>query len=135
MANIHHSAASLRIIGDTLIPDEISEVLGSAPTKSHVKGEHLRTTKSGEMKFAKFGMWNLKASRAEPENINHQINEILTKLTTDIPIWLALSKKYKIELFCGLFMQTENDGLSISPLILTEIGSRNIELSFDIYSS
>ena len=43
-----------------LIPDEISEVLGSAPTKSYVKGEHLRTTKSGEMKFAKFGMWNLR---------------------------------------------------------------------------
>ena len=134
MANIHHSAASLRIIGDDLIPDEISKALGCTPTKSQVKGEQLKTSKNGVIKFATFGMWNLKANRAEPENLNNQVNEILAKLTPDLAIWLSLSKKYKVEMFCGLFMQNENDGLCLSPITLMELGSRGIELGLDIYS-
>jgi len=134
MANIHHSAALLRIIGDDLIPDEISEALGCTPTKSQVKGEQLKASKNGVIKFATFGIWNFKANRAEPENLNNQVDEILAKLTPDLTIWLSLSKKYKVEMFCGIFMQNENDGLCLSPNTLMELGSRNIELSLDIYS-
>jgi ribosomal protein L19 len=79
-------------------------------------------------------MWLLEATIAEPENIDGQIEEILSKLTQDFSIWQTLSKKFTIDIFCGLFMEESNEGLSLSLKTLSALGDRGIEIGFDIYS-
>jgi hypothetical protein len=44
----------------------------------------------------------------------------------------SLSRSFRIDLFCGLFMARANEGLSLSPATLVALGRREIELSFDI---
>jgi hypothetical protein len=58
---------------------------------------------------------------------------LLSKLTDDFNVWASIAERYKLDLFCGLFMQGSNEGLSISPKSLAALGLRQIELGLDIY--
>jgi len=128
MACISRSSASLRIIGDDLIPDYISQALGASPTKAQTKGEKL-----GNVRIAKFGMWRLEAIDCEPEDINGQIRFIFDQLTDDLAVWKYIGSQFKMDLFCGLFMECWNEGIELSPESLLILGSRGIKIDFDVY--
>jgi hypothetical protein len=121
-------------MGDELIPTDITNLMGCEPTRSYKKGDIKIGKVTGTERIKKSGMWLLEATIAEPENIDGQIEEILSKLTQDFSIWQTLSKKFTIDIFCGLFMEESNEGLSLSPKTLSALGDRGIEIGFDIYS-
>lgn len=133
MTQLHHSAAGLRIIGDDLIPSEISSLLGCLPTFSQTKGEEILGKTPGKIRVANCGMWRLNAQRREPEDLDGQIDEIFARLTDDLNVWKEISRRYSVDLFCGLFMACGNDGLSVSAESLLILGLRDIELGLDIY--
>ena len=133
MAHLDRTVATLRIAGDDLQPAEISALLGHAASKQHVKGEVFVGKVTGRSRVAKTGMWRLEATDAVPEDLDGQIAELLGKLTGNLAAWSQISKKYEIDLFCGLFMKVSNEGLSISAESLKALGERGIELSLDIY--
>ena len=64
-----------------------------------------------------------------------QIREILSQVSADLDIWKSIAKKYRVNLFCGLFMNESNEGMAISSRSLIALGERGIELWFDIYSN
>ena len=132
MARLARSVAALRIIGDDLIPEEVSSLLACEPTHAQRKGDRI-PIKSGEL-VAKFGMWRLSASDKEPEDVDSQVAEILAKLTTDLDAWASLASRFRVNVFCGWFMNEGNEGLSISPANLVALGERGIELELDIYA-
>lgn len=133
MAQLHESAVGLRIIGDDLAPDEISRQLGCLPTFAQLKGEAIVGERSGQTRVAKCGMWRLRAQPREPEDLNGQIAEILGQLSDDLDVWKAISDRYSVDLFCGLFMDGSNEGLSVSASSLFALGARGIQLSLDLY--
>jgi hypothetical protein len=133
MGPMKSSKATLRIIGDDLIPAEVSSLLGCAPTLAQEKGEVLIGKKTGAKRIARMGMWRLQSTDREPENLDGQIEEILNRVTGDIENWKALTRRFRVELFCGLFMGSGNEGMSISPGALFALGQRGIELALDIY--
>ena len=133
MAQLHKSVATLRICGDDLNPDEITDLLGTSPSHAQRKGDKIVGRKTGHVRIAKSGMWRLEASDCEPENLDGQVSELLNKTNCDLSVWQRLSSRYRIDLFCGLFMTESNEGLSLSPQSLTALGERGIEIGFDIY--
>ena len=133
MGNLRESAAALRIMSDDLAPSHVSDLLGCLPTVSFAKGDELVGRKTGQKRIATFGLWLLRARTHEPESIDEQIAEIFAKLTDDLEVWKAISERYTVSLFCGLFMACYNDGLSISVPSLMALASRNISLDLDIY--
>ncbi len=134
MAHLDHSAASLRIVGADLDPEEISGILLCQPTAAYRKGQIVVGERSGQKSEKKSGLWLLKADERSPGNLDAQIHELLNKLPNDLSIWSSLSAKYSIDLNCGLFMKEFNEGLSISSEILRALGERSILLGLDIYS-
>jgi hypothetical protein len=132
MATVARSVATLRIIGD-LDPDEVTRLLGSLPSESQTKGEEL-LGKSGHPRVAKFGAWRVHASETSPADLDVQVKEILSRLTSDLAVWKELSTRFDIDLFCGWFMDKENEGLGVSADTLRCLGERGIELSLDIYA-
>ena len=134
MAQLHRSVATLRISGDDLDPDRITEMLGCAPTRAQRKGDVLTSTTSGLSRTAKSGMWRLEATDHEPEDLDGQIGELLGRLTPSLDVWRALSAQYQIDLFCGFFMHETNEGLEVSAESLAALGQRGISLGMDIYS-
>ena len=135
MAQINSSEVTLRVGGDELNPEKITEKLGCKPTYSQTKDQIFIGSKSGNKRKAKTGMWNLSATKCEPENIDAQISEILSKLTNDLDIWNSISNQFEIDLFCGLFMDETNEGLTISSTSLESLSLRGIELGLDIYAN
>ncbi|EKS9800695.1 MULTISPECIES: DUF4279 domain-containing protein [Burkholderia] len=133
MARLRKTMASLRIIGDDLVPSEITRLLGCAPTDAHAKGEALVSRKTGQRRIARFGKWSLRAASREPGNLDAQIAELVTAMTDDLNVWLAITTRYKADIFCGLFMGRWNDGDSISAASLLALGSRGISLDLDMY--
>lgn len=134
MAAFDHSLVTLRLFGDDLLPDEISALLGATPTASHHKGQELKGSQSGVMRVARTGSWRLDAERREPEDLETQVFELLDQLTGDLAIWESLAR-FRPYLFCGLFMGSSNDGVSLSPRLLLALGERGIELGLDIYEA
>jgi len=133
VAHVNKSTVTLRIKGEMLIPSEITTMLGSESSFEQIKDQILVNKKTGKERISKFGMWALKVFDCEPENIEKQVLEIFSKLTNDKKTWEYLGSNFKVELFCGIFMKYENEGMGISPLVMKILSERKIELSIDIY--
>jgi hypothetical protein len=133
MAQVQRSVATLRISGDDLDPAQITRLLGCAPTSAQTKGERIVGRDTQVARIASRGMWRLVAVAREPEDLDGQIVELISKMTADIEIWKSIAAKYRVDLFCGIFLRGSNEGLSISPQSLTALGLRQIELALDIY--
>jgi len=134
MAQLQKSAVTLRIMGDDLIPDVITKLLGVSPTHAETKGDKIVGKKTGHVRIAKSGMWRLCASDCEPEDMDGQVERILSQMTGDLTVWQSITKKYHADLFCGLFMRGSNEGLTISSQSLAALGARGIEMDLDIYA-
>jgi len=63
--------------------------------------------KTGKVRIAKAGLWRLHAKDREPEDMDGQIEELLSQATPDLKIWQDLAKRYHIDLFCGLFFRLQ----------------------------
>lgn len=132
MSLLDHTAASLRVFGDDLKPEEVTALLSCTPSESWTKGES-HSYKPGRTITRKFGAWFLKAPAAEPEDFNGQVAHLFAQTTDDLSVWKVLCAKYEVDLFCGWFMSTSNDGVSISVGTLRALAERGVELSLDIY--
>ena len=133
MAQINRSYATLRISGEDLVPSDVSKLLGYEASLVQIKGQVFVGKHTGRERIAKSGMWRIQATNCEPEDLDFQISEILEKLSPDLAVWTALSKKYDIDLFCGLFMEVSNEGMEISTRSLSLLAGRGIRLGLDIY--
>jgi hypothetical protein len=134
MAHVQKSVVTLRIGGDDLVPGEITKLLGTTPTSAQIKGEKIVGRKTGQVRFAKMGVWRLCASNREPEDMDSQIQEILGRATSDLTVWRSIGEKYEIDLFCGIFLGGSNEGMTLSARSLAALGERGIEMGLDIYS-
>lgn len=133
MAEIHDTTMSLRFFGDDLDPDEITAVLAYSPTQSAKKGD-VCTTKSGNERVARTGIWCLSVEDRQRGDLDIQIQELFELLSDDVVTWANLTGRFEASLFSGLFMATSNEGTSLSPETMRLLVSRNIPLSFDIYA-
>ena len=129
MAALNKSSATLRIFGDSLDPDEVSRILGCAPTRAHVKGQirHKSTVH-------KTGGWLLEATDQVPGDLDGQVTELFSRVKKDIAVWVALARENEIDLFCGFFMDETDAGLEISADTMKLLSERGIKLGICIYA-
>jgi len=132
MAELSKTAASLRISGDDLDPDEVAQLLGRKPDLARRKGEIVQAA-SGE-RVSRTSVWSAKADHRTPGDLDLQVSELLAGTTDDLATWLRLADRYSVDVFCGFFMKDANEGLSISPQTLQTLGERGIALGLDIYA-
>ncbi len=78
--------------------------------------------------------WSLAAPYSVDSDLDSQVSWILSRLSEDVSVWAALNQDYRLELFCGLFLERNNRGVSVSPTTMSELGKRGIALGFDIYA-
>lgn len=134
MAHIETSLASLRIFGDEVDPAAITRLMGVQPCRSSRKGDEVIGKVTGVKRIERTGSWTLKAEPRTPENLNGQIAELLDRLPNDLLMWKDLSQRFRVDLFCGIFMKESNEGMMISPQSLVLLGERFVTLSLDVYA-
>lgn len=133
MGQLQKSAATLGFYGDDLDPDEITALLGMIPTVGVAKGDKWLTSRGAE-KIASTGSWRIETDRCEPEDLNKQIKALLEPLTSDLPVWRDLTRRFRGVIFCGLWMKSFNDGLQLSAEVLGSVAERGLLLDLDIYA-
>lgn len=134
MSTFDHTTISLRVFGDDLKPDEVTALLCCAPSEAWLKGE-VQSFRSGRTTTRRSGAWFLRVPAAEPEDFNGQVARLFSQATDDPSAWKSLGAKYEVDLFCGWFMSTSNDGVSVSVATLRTLADRGVELSLDIYDA
>jgi hypothetical protein len=134
---VDKTSVSLRFSGDTIDPDEITNLLDCRPTHSYRKGDVLPddrysrvVEKSG---VAQTGMWRLRGKKTGKISLEKQIFELFSRLSDDLEIWRKLTSQYHSDLFCGLFMDSWNREIDFSPELMAQISARGLTLSLDIY--
>jgi Domain of unknown function (DUF4279) len=132
MLHLSRSVAALRISGESLVPEEVSALLGGIPALARAKGQEIDIG-LGRIRIAKFGQWHFEATSIEPGNLDAQIVEILEQLSDKLSVWSALAQRFDIDLYCGWFMKERNEGIELSPSTLQCLGERGIKLSLEIY--
>ena len=132
MAELNRAAVSIRIFGDDLDPDEITAMLGRAPTGWTRKGD-VRTSKSSSRIVERTGSWRVACDDRSPGDLNAQVRELLSGLSDDLDVWSAISRRYDCDVFCGLFMSEGNEGVDLDPKTLSMLGARGLRLDLDIY--
>ncbi len=140
----NEAAVTLRIFGDSLNPNEITELLRCSPSMSHCKGELIKNRDGaphwnahiGRHSTRNTGMWSLKAPNSCPADIEGQMRNLLAQLPDDLEVWERISSfpDLKVEFFCGFFMCRTNEGIELSIQMLSEMAKRGIKLGLDIYS-
>jgi Domain of unknown function (DUF4279) len=123
---------TLRISGADLVPDLVTSLLHCQPTVSEVKGV---ATDLG--RIPKEGRWSLtidsKNSQSEDMDVEDGLKILLHKLPADPKVWEALTARYEVDIFCGLFLGSHNRGFGLSPEMLKLLANRSVEIGFDIY--
>ena len=133
MGKLTRSEVTLRIFGELLEPDEITRIVRCSPTRSCRAGELMKSPSGKPLRKAKEGAWMLKAETRSPANLDDQIMNLFTQLNPETEIWAKINQNYRAELFCGLMLETFNEGIGLKGQTIREIGSRGLLIDFDIY--
>ncbi len=128
------SKASLRISGDELNPDEISNLLEASSTYSERKGDVIVGKVTKHQRIAKTGRWSIESNLPDEVDVEEKLNELLDQVSNDESVWTSINKKYKVDIFCGMFMEANNRGFGLSVKTLKRLTSLGIEVGFDIYA-
>lgn len=123
---------SLRIFGDDLDTDEVTRLLGCEPTVSYRKGELLPGTTRGNR--AKTGRWSQEGGLPRTEDINAQVVALLNSLSSDMAVWRRLTENFRVDLFCGLFLEEANRGIELEVETMRMLVDRRLKIGFDIYA-
>ncbi len=125
---------TLRVFGDDLDPDDVTRVLGCPPTKAHQKGDRFPLS-GGQELVRRTGSWRLEFPGAEQEWIlTDAIDALLDRLPSDPAVWYTLASRFRLDVFCGLFLDALNRGLDLGPDVMSRLAERHLTLRLDIYS-
>lgn len=126
-------SVTLRVMGDEVDPDEITRLLGVTPKLAERKGELVRR---GERTITRrTGHWSCSLGDGpSPEwELDDAIAALLGRMSADLEVWTYLGRRHRMDLFCGLFMGTVNQGAVLRPETLRLLADRGLTLGLDIY--
>jgi hypothetical protein len=125
---------TLRVWGEDLDPDNISAVLGCGPTTAEKRADSIS---SGDgTRIARRGRWSLTIDSKdcdEGDDVEDGVRILLARLPSDGDVWASLTRAYRADVFCGLFIASSNRGFGISAETSKLLSDRNLEIGFDVY--
>lgn len=79
-------------------------------------------------------MWSIDSGNASPGDVDEKLNALLDSVSDDPEIWAELKSKFDADVFAGLFMDGDNEGLTIEPKTMQRLAQLGLALHFDIYA-
>src|ERR1035441_6328213 len=123
---------TLRVFGGNgFDPDYLTKTLGCRPTVAEVKGQRV-VTPSGTRTAAE-NRWSLTVESGRDDQIERGITTLLNRLPTSLELWRDLTRRYYIDIYCGLFLKTSNRVLELSPQLSRMLAARNMGIGFNLY--
>jgi hypothetical protein len=127
---VDSSRLTLGIHGEDLDPDEISRLLGCAPSRAHRRGDARRRGPPWST-----GAWLLSVEGQSPTGPEELVHLLLARLPADDGIWADLRSRFRLRLGFGIFTERWNRGFDLSADAVRRINALGAGLGFDIYAN
>jgi hypothetical protein len=132
---------TLRVAGEGMDPGGITSQMKLEPTFALSPGRAIRASDGTVRRVDPVGRWHFTVDSDEVEELRRWPSDIVEdlirvlfdRLPADPAFWKELAERYRVDLFCGLFLYRGNRGFCLSPEICKLLGERGIEIGFDIY--
>jgi hypothetical protein len=131
---VDSSKITLRLSGEELDPDQITGILGCAPTLTHRRGLPISSHEGSHL--ARKGRWHLEIASRDlhgRDDVEDGIKALLEQLPSDLALWASLTSMYEVDVFCGLFLEADNRGFAVSAKTSKLLSDRHLNIGFDIY--
>lgn len=125
------SRATLSIYTDDIDVSSLTASIGCQPTKARHKGERYKDRP--KVPPAPIGQWFLEAPQ-ELEFVE-KIKFLLEATTSGTEIWHEIRQTHDIQLRCVISLHSWNEGFSLLPEVMLEMGNRCWEFSLSMYSA
>lgn len=121
----------LRFFGDELDPEEVTELIGTQPTKAHRKGDPRDTKPSIHEQT---GLWLLQRQRTG-ETADNEVMLLLDSLTPELSAWKSLANRFSAGIKVHLYLDRWCRETILSPETIVSLAERRLKLNIDIYSA
>jgi len=129
----HAYTVELRFEGDQLEPSEISAQLGLNPCGA-LSPAQAQSDKRKRRPYWGYNGDEEEGFQAEWEDLEEGLQFLLKHLAPKKAGIIALARQFKGIWWCGHFQSSFDGGATLSPELLTELGSYGIPLYIDNYS-
>jgi hypothetical protein len=123
------ATAALRLFGENLDPDAVSSQLGVQPTLAYRKGDRVSTRSEARRKQ---GMWQIESALPESKSLEEHINSVLSAIQCSCELWERVTGNLSRDIFCGLFVESQSSGVSLSAAVLREVVQRGLSIEVDL---
>jgi hypothetical protein len=125
------SKVSLCIYSEHIDIAKLTALIGRKPTHAQVKGQ-IRRPPHGRGP-ATLGHWFL----AAPQRLGFEdkVQYLLDATPNSSAIWRRIEKAHDVQLRCGVFMHSFNEGFELPAETAAQIGKRKWKLLVDIYGA
>ncbi|MGH7484410.1 MAG: DUF4279 domain-containing protein [bacterium] len=127
----------MEIFADDLKPNEITSLLGVAPTTAWEKGTTLLNRDGTVRRTTKSGRWLLSLQPAETDEweADEAVNLVIGRFAAAETVWQDIASRAEIRLCLALFLETHNQAVSLDTASLRWLADRSIRLDFDIFAA
>lgn len=136
MSDISEVDVSFRIHSDRLDPTEVTAQLGLIPDMAYIKGELSPPgSVTGRSYPYRTGMWLVETPLPRTAELDAHLRALLDLLGSKVAMIHAFKAQgYTIDFYCGLFLESDNEGLALSAETLARVAALGAELDLDIYA-
>lgn len=117
---------SLRVRGDTLDPDFLTQQLGLAPTFSARKGDE---GSDGDRAPAHdTGVWTYDLPLSAETELGGVVEELLGHFPADVTLWEELTSTYTTDVCCDVYLEADDQRTALDAEVLAALGRRGLPL-------
>jgi len=124
------SKAGLRISGEELHPDQVEALLVLKPTRVHLRGQPRNPRREDRWPES---LWYLESPLRDELDMVKHLQWLLDSLEPKREILGLLSKKFRVDVFCGFFFFFGQGGFVLDAAILERLAGLRVPLVLDLY--
>jgi len=131
--HVSRLSVSVRVASETLDPEAITRLMRVEPKFAAKKGA--KRESGGRTVTQRIGIWTygLTENSSSEWELDDAIVALLNRLPDDLNIWRDLARTHQMDVFCGLFMGSDNQGTVLQSETLRSLANRGLSLDLDIY--
>ena len=123
---------TLAVYGETLEPDDVSRLLGCAPTSAFRKGETHRPSGIIGLPMP-HGAWFLTVEGKAPVGVDELTSLLLERFPQSEQFWNDLCRNYRVQIRVGIHTGGWNRGFDLKPSTTKLVALTGATLGFDLY--
>jgi len=128
---VAETVAALQVVGEDVDPEQITRLLGCAPTEAHRKGEP--ATKVGQG-VRRSGAWLLESRLPRTASLDEHIGELLGRVSAEACVWRELAR-FKPDILIGFFLASDHEVSGLSAVSAAALAERGSALEMDIWGN